>query len=143
MSALLDEIIAMRKAKALEYAEYLQQIAELVKRTVAGHGDNTPDPLKNNPAIRALYNNLKSTVPLDGKAAGGGENPNAGPVKGVSDAALDFAVRIDQRVRAERPDAWRGIQAREQVVKKAIFDVLQNEAETERIFLIVKAQRDY
>ena len=38
MSALLDEIIAARKAKAIEYEEYLQRIAELAKRVEAGTG---------------------------------------------------------------------------------------------------------
>ena len=32
MSALLDEIIAARRAKAIAYEEYLQRIAELAKR---------------------------------------------------------------------------------------------------------------
>ena len=36
MSALLDEIIAMRKAKAIEYEEYLKQIAELAKKVEVG-----------------------------------------------------------------------------------------------------------
>ena len=38
MSALLDEIIVARKAKAIEYEEYLRRIAELAKRVEAGHG---------------------------------------------------------------------------------------------------------
>ena len=58
MSALLDEIIAARKAKAIEYEEYLKQIAELAKQVEAGQADDTPEPLKNSPALRALYNNL-------------------------------------------------------------------------------------
>ena len=42
-----------------------------------------------------------------------------------------------------RPDAWRGVQAREQVIKAALYEILQDEAEVERIFLIIKAQREY
>ena len=38
MSALLDEIIAARKAKAIEYEEYLKQIADLSKTVAAGRG---------------------------------------------------------------------------------------------------------
>ena len=38
MSALLDEIIAARKAKAIEYEEYLKRIAELAKKVQAGTG---------------------------------------------------------------------------------------------------------
>ena len=35
MSALPDEIIALRKAKAIEYEKYLQQIDELAKKVQA------------------------------------------------------------------------------------------------------------
>src|SRR6266508_2299162 len=59
MSALLDEIITDRKAKAIEYEEYLKRIAELAKRVEAGLAEDTPEPLKKSAALRALYNNLK------------------------------------------------------------------------------------
>ena len=42
-----------------------------------------------------------------------------------------------------RSDGWRGVQAREQVIKAALYDILRDEAEVERIFLIIKAQREY
>ena len=42
-----------------------------------------------------------------------------------------------------RPDGWRGVQAREQVIKRALFDILLDESEVERIFLIIKAQGEY
>jgi type I restriction enzyme R subunit len=54
-----------------------------------------------------------------------------------------LALTVDRAVLAARPDDWRGVQAREQVIKKALFDVLQNEAEVERVFLIIKAQGEY
>jgi type I restriction enzyme R subunit len=41
MSALLDEIIAARKTKAVEYEEYLKQIAGLVKQVETGQGGKT------------------------------------------------------------------------------------------------------
>ena len=42
-----------------------------------------------------------------------------------------------------RPDGWREVQAREQVIKAALYKCLQDEAEVERIFLIVKAQDEF
>src|SRR5262249_2885332 len=42
MSALLDEIIATRKARAIEYEEYLKRIADLAKRVDAGHAEEIP-----------------------------------------------------------------------------------------------------
>jgi type I restriction enzyme R subunit len=59
MSALLDEIIAARKVEAIEYEDYLKRIAALAKQVEAGQADDTPEALKNSPALRALYNNLK------------------------------------------------------------------------------------
>ena len=116
MSALLEEIIAARKAKAIEYEEYLKRIAELAKNVKAGHTDDTPE-LLNTPGLRALYNNL-------GKNA-------------------EVAVRIDEAVKRVRHDAWRGHPAREMVIKQALYGILKDEAEVERIFLIIKGQREY
>ncbi len=63
MSALLDEIIAARKAKAIEYEEYLKRIAELAKRVEAGQAEDTPKAL-DTPGKRALYNNLDQNEEL-------------------------------------------------------------------------------
>jgi type I restriction enzyme R subunit len=116
MSALLDEIIAARKARAIEYEEYLKRIAELAKRVEAGQSAETPKTL-DSPGKRALYNNLNRNEEL--------------------------ALRIDEAVRRTRPDAWRGVQAREQVIKAALYGVLQDTAEVERVFPIIKAQTEY
>ena len=121
MSALLSEIITARKARAIEYEEYLKRIADLSKRLQVGHADDTPEEM-NTPGRRALFNNL-------GKDRG-------------------LALKIDTRIKDLRPDGWRGIPAREQVIKHAIYEALDHtvsngvEAEVERIFLIVKQQRE-
>ncbi len=52
-------------------------------------------------------------------------------------------MKIDETVKLVRPDGWRGVQAREQVIKAALYGVLQNVAEVERVFLIIKAQAEY
>lgn len=57
MSALLDEIIAARKSRAIEYEEYLKRIARLAKIVEAGQSDDTPEEV-NTPGRRALFNNL-------------------------------------------------------------------------------------
>ena len=136
MSTLLDEIIAARKAKAIEYEAYLMKIAELVKQVEVGHDQNIPEIL-NTPGRRALYNNLT------GVSAQSGVNTAADSAVMSADRALDLAVRLDAVVKHERADGWRGVQARENVIKAALYDVLQNEAEVERIFLIIKQQREY
>ena len=98
MSALLNELISARKAKAIEYEAYLKQIAALAKRVEAGHAGDAPAEI-DTPARRALYNNLNQD--------------------------RDLALKLDTAIRENRPDSWRGIQAREMVVKRALYDVLR------------------
>jgi type I restriction enzyme R subunit len=116
MSTLLDEIIAARKSKAIEYEQYLKRIAELSKKVQAGQSEDTPERL-NTPGKRALWNNLGQ------------------------DEAL--ALKIDTAVREVRPDGWRGVPPREQTIKATLYDLLRDVAEVERIFLVIKAQREY
>jgi type I restriction enzyme, R subunit len=142
MSALLDEIINARKAKAIEYEEYLRRIAALAKRVEAGVAEDAPAPLRNSPALRALYNNLKtarSTPPRVDRVA---ESRADYTVSG--DPVLDLALQIDATVRRVKPDDFRGHQARENTIKAALLPHLKNDVdEVERIFLIIKAQREY
>ncbi len=65
----------------------------------------------NTPGLRALYNNLNQNEEL--------------------------ALKIDEVVKQVRPDGWRGIQTRELIIKAALYGVLQDEAEVERIYLII------
>jgi type I restriction enzyme R subunit len=123
MSALLDEVIAARKAKAIEYEEYLRRVAEIAEKVDVGHSDDTPTKL-DTAAKRALWNNL-------------GRNEES-------------ALAVDALVRQKRPDGWRGVHAREQTVKGAIYEALLGKVpddellpEVERVFLIVKAQDEY
>ena len=116
MSALLEEIIAARKAKAMEYEEYLRRIADLAKNVEAGHSEDMPAKL-DTPGKRALWNNLARNEML--------------------------ALEIDAGIRKVRPDGWRGVQARERIIKQALHGILHDVDEVERIFLIVKAQGEY
>jgi type I restriction enzyme R subunit len=140
MSKLLEEIIADLKAKRLDYEEYLKRIADLAKNVQSGQTDDTPEPIRNSPGQRAIYNNLKWSREKSGVKKIRDRPPGFGTPR---EAALDLAIRIDETVRRTRPDGWRGIQAREQVIKAALYDLLQNVAEVESIFLIIKQQREY
>jgi type I restriction enzyme R subunit len=51
-----------------------------------------------------------------------------------------LALKIDAVVKKEAPEGWRGVQTREQVIKAALYGVLKDVAEVERIFLVIKAQ---
>ncbi|MFA5914913.1 MAG: type I restriction enzyme endonuclease domain-containing protein, partial [Burkholderiales bacterium] len=137
MSTLLDEIIAARKARAIEYEEFLKRIADLARDVQAGHAEDAPAQL-DTPGRRALYNNLcqitaSGSVPIAASAS----------TTAAGDELLDLALKLDYVVKSVRPDGWRGVQAREQIVKSALYGILQDVAAVERIFLIVKAQPEY
>ena len=116
MSALLDEIIAARKQKAIDYEEYLKRIAELAKKVQSGKTDDTPARL-DTPGRLALYSNLGKNEAL--------------------------ALMVDEAVKAGRPDGWRGVHAREQEVKGCLYGVLQDHAEVERVFHIIYQHKEY
>ncbi len=138
MSALLDEIIAARKAKAIEYEEYLKRIAEVISNVATGHSDEIPENL-NTPGKRALYNNLKKQKLANDRLA-----DEAGLYLADSDPALTLALEIDETVHRVKPDDFRGVRTKENVIKAALLPLLGNdEAEVERIFLIITAQREY
>ena len=113
---LLNEIIRYRREKAIQYEEYLKQIDNLVKRVNAGTAEETPEKL-DTPGKRALYNNL-------------GENE-------------ELALRVDTAVKVNRPDSWRGNEAKEREIKRVLYQELGDTNEVERIFLIIKAQGEY
>jgi type I restriction enzyme R subunit len=138
MSTLLDEIITARKARAIEYEGYLNRIADLTNKVEVGHSEDTPKQL-DTPGKRALYNNLKK--PAAQGAVAVADETGAYLVDG--DPALAQALKIDAAVKQARHDDWRGIQAREQVVKAALYGILKDRDEVERIFKIIFQQREY
>ena len=141
MSALLNEIIKLRKDRAIEYEEYLQRIADIAAKVQAGKAEDTPAKL-DSPGKRAVFNNIKNMpVPQVHKVA----EPEApyGHADGAEAPALVLALRIDSAVKLARPDGWRGVQAKELVIKRALYDVLKDVDEVERLFLIIYAQQEY
>lgn len=116
MSMLLDEIIAARKEKAIEYEEYLKRIQELAQNVNKGHTDTMPESM-DTPGRRALYNNLNDDESL--------------------------AIKIDLAVKEVRPDSWRGDLRRERQIMSALYDILNDETEVDRIFEIIKNQQEY
>jgi type I restriction enzyme, R subunit len=124
MSDLLNQVIADRKAGAIEYEEYLKSIEEIAKKAKEGRLDSTPASL-DTPGKRALWNNLGNDEKL--------------------------ALAINQAVLDNAPDSWRGNLQKEIAVKRAIAKALTNNGVTsnlgdeqvERIFSIIREQGEY
>jgi type I restriction enzyme R subunit len=125
MSKLLEEIIADLRAKRLDYKDYLKRIADLARRVQSGQSESTPKELKT-PGMRAVYNNLTVSDGLE-----------------HADSRLTLALSVDEAVRRVRPDDWRGHQAKENEIKRALLPLLADREEVERIFLIIKQQGEY
>jgi type I restriction enzyme, R subunit len=132
MSTLLDEIIATRKAKSIDYEEYLRQIGEIAKMVQNERDTDVPAEL-NSQGKRILYNNLKETASrvVD----------ETGLYTTSEDPALDLALDIDKVVLANRYDGFRGVQSKEMEIKRVIHEIVQDVDEVERIFKIIAAPK--
>jgi type I restriction enzyme, R subunit len=139
MSELLDDLIKLRKAQALNYKAYLAKVVELSKQVKRPETQASYPASINSPGLRALYDNLKdhaTSVAL--------EPPDAFNGVLVEDATSKLAVDVDRAIRNVKKADWRGNKFREKEVRIAIKSVLGgDEQRVDRIFEIVKAQRDY
>jgi type I restriction enzyme R subunit len=118
MSELLETLIKHRKADALRYTEYLQRIEELAKMVQRPEATvSYPTGIQTGP-LRALYDNLNRDEEL--------------------------AIMIDAVVRNIKKDGFRGNRFKEREIRAAIKPVLDgDDALTNQIFELVKAQREY
>jgi type I restriction enzyme R subunit len=116
MSELLDTLIHQRRDEALEYKQYLAQVVELTRQAHNPSRAAYPQTL-DTAAKRALYDNLENDEQL--------------------------ALALDDAIRQTKKDNWRGSTFKEREVKYAIYQLVRDEAEVERIFELVKSQREY
>lgn len=116
MSILLDELIKKRRAEALSYEHYLQEITRLAQQVVRPESSGEYPKRLNTKAKRALYDNL--------------------------DKNEELALALDKVVRETKRDGWKGDRIKEREVKYAIADLLPEE-KVDEIFELVKNQQDY
>jgi len=117
MSELLDTLIRERKTQAHDYEKYLEKLVELTKRVKNPSSGITYPKSLNNSAKRALYDNLSQNEQL--------------------------ANALDQEILATRQDDWRGNLIKERAVRYAIQKHVPDKAEAERIFELIKNQKEY
>lgn len=105
MSALLDDLIAQRRAAALKYAEYLEKIKQLAGQVFHGEGGTDyPDSLKT-AAQRAIYDNF-------------GQDETR-------------AIQLDAAIRTARQDNWKGNRMKERKVRVALSKMLPDATDDE------------
>ncbi len=118
MSSLLDALIQARKRRALDYKDYLKQLADLASKVKSGSGVSAYPKAIDTPALKALYDNLGSRGEL--------------------------AVTVDQAIRSVKKAGWRGNRLKEREIRIAIKRALVgNESLVETIFEMVKNRHDY
>jgi type I restriction enzyme, R subunit len=116
MSELLDILIQQRKAKALEYEEYLAQIVALTKQVTNPSLSVDYPRAINTPAKRALFDQL-------------------------NDESL--ALAVDEAIRSTKKHGWRGDLAKEREIMHAIYAQIGDRVLTEKLFKLISNQRDY
>lgn len=116
MSALLSDLVQKRRDDAIAYAEYLEQIAALVRSAKTGHGGSYPEHI-NTPGKKALYDNLDK------------------------DEAL--ALKVDQAVRDSAELNFRGNKMKERKLRRAVQEVLSTTYSPDSIIDIVRAHDEY
>lgn len=116
MSNLLRTIIEELRKKKISYEEYLQKMADLAGKVTNTQRDDLPQSIKTF-AQRALFNNLGKNEAL--------------------------ALQIDEAVKRVILVDFRGDERKENIIKFEIYQILKDEKEAERIFAIIKEQRDY
>lgn len=118
MSAILDELIKLRREGALAYEKLLDKYVEMVKNSEQPENNpHYPDSVRYSGALRAFYDNC-------------GEDE-------------DLAIALDKAVRNSKQADFRHNEFKERRVKQALFGVLKNKDEVERIYNIVVEQGEY
>ena len=116
ISLMLNDVILQRKNKSIEYEDYLKKMEILAKKITQSNDENFP-PLINKPELRMLYNNLFNDEEL--------------------------AIKLDNKLKKNAPNDWRNVLPKEQIIKQTIFEVMPNYREVERLFEIIKQQKNY
>ena len=132
MSELLDALILQRKQEAIDYKDYLSRIVALTEKVSNPQTQSSYPSSIDSAALRALFDNLQVRGPTI--------SYDAEPLVDLKEAK---ALAIDRAIRSVKKADWRGNRFKEREVRNAIRSALDDEHLTDKIFTIVKNQRDY
>lgn len=118
MSDILSKLIEDRKKGVRDYKELLEKYIELAKNVDQPESnDSYPEPIRKSKALQAIYDNV-------------GEDEN-------------LAIKLHEAVMKSKMSGFRGDSIKENKIKKALFIILNDEAEVERVFKIIEKQEEY
>ena len=118
MSAILDELIKKRREGAIAYEQMLEKYVDLIKNSENPENNpRYPENIRHSGALRAFYDNCSE----DG----------------------GLAIAIDKAVRESKQADFRHNEFKERRIKQALYKVLKDKDEVERIYNIVVEQGEY
>lgn len=119
MSVLLDELIELRRQKAIEYQEYLEKIRELSRKVIRPEqtASNYPPSMDSNPK-RAFYDNFGNDEVL--------------------------ATKIDSAIRYTKKADWVGDRFKEREIANAVREETAGyDVDIHGVMELAKAQKEY
>lgn len=118
MSEILDKLIEERKQGVLDYAEMLEKYIKLAKDgDCPEDNDKYPESIRKSKALMAIYDN-------------NGEDE-------------ELAIRIHKAVKKQALFGFRDNQVVIRRIKKALYEILGDDSEVERIYKIIEKQEEF
>lgn len=118
MSQILEQLILERKKKVISYKELIERYVELAKNVSEPQNNaKYPENVRSSAAMRAFYDNC-------------GENEK-------------LAIKLHNAVLTSKLEGFRNNPVKEKKIKKAIFKILNNPEEVERIYKLIVEQEEY
>jgi len=116
MSILLNSIIIELREKKITYEEYLKKMAELANKVTNTQRDDLPKSIQSQ-AQRALYNNLSQQE--------------------------EVAIACHETILRNKMTDWKGDDKKELLLKQALYEILKDFDQVEKIFPIIRNQSEY
>ena len=118
MSAILEQLIIDRKKGVIAYGQLLDAYMELAKNVEKPENNTSyPDSVRHSGALRALYDNC-------------GQDEQQ-------------ALKLHKAIVKAKQDGFRNNPVKENKIKRAIYQILKDEDEVERIYQIIVEQGEY
>ena len=118
MSVILQNLIEEQKKSAESYSKFLDKYAELAKKILHPEdNEKYPEQIRKSEALRTLYDNISQDT--------------------------DLVIKIHNAVLDNRQDGFRTNQPAIQRIKRALFGILQNKDEVERVYDFIGRLKEY
>ena len=118
MSSILEQLILDRKRGVIAYGQLLETYMQLAKNVTKPEDNNRyPESIRGSGAMRALYDNC-------------GEDEQT-------------AIKLHKAIVKAKQDGFRNNPVKENKIKRALYQILNDEDEVERVYQIVVEQEEY